>query len=123
MLKKRRGRKKFIIIDTRVRDRLSKRDAKYLDKIERLSIYDKDSVVELEGDFEARRTKDLDETRTLNQINLKLEQIQTKEADLIDESVISLPLKGLHLDKRRRRTTHFTNAHRRRGRPPFNLLG
>jgi hypothetical protein len=48
------------MIDTRVSDRLSKRDAKYLDKLSKLSIYDKESVTELEGDFEARRTKDLD---------------------------------------------------------------
>ena len=48
------------MIDTRVSNRLSKRDAKYLDKLSNLSIYDKESVAELEGDFEARRTKDLD---------------------------------------------------------------
>ena len=83
------------MIDTRVSDRLGKRDAKYLDKLSNLSIYEKESVAELEGEFEARRTKDLDETRTLNQIKHKLEQIETKEADLLDENAIRLPLKRL----------------------------
>lgn len=33
VLKKRRGRKKFILIDSKVKERLSKRDAKYLKKV------------------------------------------------------------------------------------------
>jgi hypothetical protein len=36
VLKKRRGRKKFILIDQGVKDRLSKRDAKYLEKVQHL---------------------------------------------------------------------------------------
>lgn len=33
VLKKRRGRKKFIMIDQRVRERLNKRESKFLDKV------------------------------------------------------------------------------------------
>lgn len=39
ILKKRRGRKKFILIDSTAKDRLKKRDAKQLEKIKKLSLF------------------------------------------------------------------------------------
>ena len=43
VLKKRRGRKKFILIDSNAKDRLSKRDAKFLEKIKKMSIFNEDN--------------------------------------------------------------------------------
>jgi hypothetical protein len=38
-LKKRRGRKKFILYDNVIKGRLNKKDLKYLEKIRRLSVF------------------------------------------------------------------------------------
>lgn len=46
VLKKRRGRKKFILIDDSVKGRLKKRDVKYLDKVKHISPYESPEKVE-----------------------------------------------------------------------------
>jgi hypothetical protein len=46
ILKKRRGRKKFILIDFNVKERLSKRDMKYLEKVKNISMFRRGMVNE-----------------------------------------------------------------------------
>ena len=111
------------MIDERVRERLNKRESKFLEKLQSLSIFDKKSVDELDGDLgRGRKQQETDEKRILNQINTKVEQIQAREKDLVDEKLVSQQAKRISQEKRRRRGTHFTNANRKRGRPSLSRM-
>ncbi len=69
LLKKRRGRKKFILIDKSAKERLSKKNAKELLKLNQPDMYGF-------GDYEAEKqvnpfltTRHRNETKVLNEIN------------------------------------------------------
>lgn len=106
MLKKRRGRKKFILIDNSAKDRLTKKNAKVLSKLE----YPDPSSPSLEPTSKSM-TRQREGPKMLKEISLSLEKIQKREANAINKDKIFKLAERMadSKDKKRRRTTHFTN--------------
>ena len=107
-LKKRRGRKKFILIDSNVKERLNKRNSKYLEKVKKMS-FERDQEQGPKNVKLPQAITEKEERKIIDDIRMQLEQIQKKEENVINkEKLISLPAKQANKDKKRRRTTHFT---------------
>lgn len=94
ILKKRRGRKKFILIDSTAKDRLKKRDAKQLEKIKKLSLFTPEKERrKIENEGLGRLVTEKEEKRMLEDVKKQLESIEIKEVNVINKEKLKLPVK------------------------------
>ncbi|CDW86779.1 UNKNOWN [Stylonychia lemnae] len=104
ILKKPRGRKRFILIDNQVKERLSKKDAKYLEEV---TLHHQPMLIA--STSKTNKIETSKDNKILKEISNKLEQIQKLEEKIINKDRIqSLAEQSQLKEKKRRRTTHFT---------------
>ena len=98
LLKKRRGRKRFILIDQKAKDSLSKQHAQQLAKLRHGSV--------------DKGQRGADEDRLVQELRLKIERVSKREEKVINKERMLRLSEGRDKarDRKRRRTTHFTSS-------------